>query len=59
LRYENRVHHYAAGDPSLRKNARARTLEAFCPRANGWRRTVIARALGAIGEAAAALARAG
>ncbi len=57
LRYENRVHHYAASDPALRQKARARTLEAFCPRANGWRRTVIARAMGAIGEAATALAQ--
>jgi hypothetical protein len=57
LRYENRVHHYAAGDQTLRQRARARALEAFCPRANGWRRAVIARALGAIGEAAGALAQ--
>jgi hypothetical protein len=57
LRYENRVYHYAAGDQALRQKARARALEAFCPRANGWRRTVIARALGAIGEAAGALAQ--
>jgi hypothetical protein len=59
LRYENRVHHYAAGDATLKRAARARMLEAFCPRATAWRRLVIERARGVIGEAVRALSPAG
>jgi hypothetical protein len=55
MRYENRVHHYAARDAALRQEADARMLEAFCPSAHSWRRQVIARALGVITEAVSAL----
>jgi predicted deacylase len=56
LRYDNRVHHYAADDVRLREQARARMSEAFCPRAPAWRRLVIARALAVISQALKALA---
>jgi predicted deacylase len=59
LRYENRVHHYAPGDAALEREARLRMVEAFCPRAISWRRLVIQRALGVIGEAVHALGAGG
>jgi hypothetical protein len=55
LRYENRVSHYASENAQLVREARARSLEAFCPRALSWRRLVIARALVVVAQAIKAL----
>lgn len=56
MRFENRVHHYAAHKPQLLARARAELREVFAPGSPAWRRTVVARGVHVTEQALAACA---
>lgn len=55
MRFENRVHHFAADRTRLVDKARGELLEVFCPAASAWRRQVVQGAMGVLHQAHAAL----